>query len=142
MSLYGNSILNSDDRIANSDRILEMLIVDDTLRGTKEQIREFCESDLCKVLQERQVLKKPTLMRLSKADEEKRRIKLIAYELARDAKDPEYVKLLKYSKLRRESIAKIMKKYGPRAEKIAKKAVANYIAIASKGPAKPSDNAR
>ena len=142
MSLYGNSILNSDDRIANSDRVLEMLIVDDTLRGTKEQIKEFCESDLCKVLQERQVLKKPTLMRLSKADEEKRRIKLIAYELARDAKDPEYAKLQKYTKLRKESIAKIMKKYGPRAEKVAKKAVKNYIAIASKGPAKPSDNAR
>lgn len=142
MSLYGNSILNSDDRIANSDRVLEMLIVDDTLRGTKEQIREFCESDLCKVLQERQVLKKPTLMRLSKADEEKRRIKLMAYELARDAKDPEYAKLQKYTKLRKESIAKIMKKYGPRAEKIAKKAVKNYIAVASKQPNRASDNAK
>ena len=142
MSLYGNNILNSDDRIANSDRVLEMLIVDDTIRGSKDQIKAFCESDLCKVLQERQVLKKPTLMRLSRADEEKRRIKLMAYELARDAKDPEYAKLQKYTKLRKESIAKIMKKYGPRAEKIAKKAVKNYIAVASKAPNKPSDNAR
>ena len=141
MSLYGNSILNSDDRIANSDRILEMLIVDDTLRGTKEQIREFCESDLCKVLQERQVLKKPTLMRLSKADEEKRRIKLIVYELARNAKDPEFAKFTKYTALRKQSINKMMKKYGARAEKISKKAVNNYIKVASKGPNKPSDTA-
>ena len=59
MSLYGTSILNSDDKIANSDRVLEMFIVDDIIRGNNQQIKEFCESDLCKVLQERQVLKKP-----------------------------------------------------------------------------------
>ncbi len=142
MSLYGTSILNSDDKIANSDRVLEMLFVDDILRGSNQQIKEFCESDLCKVLTERQVLKKPTLMRLSKADEEKRRIKLIVYELARNAKDPEFTKFTKYTALRKQSINKMMKKYGARAEKISKKAVNNYIKVASKGPNKPSDNAK
>lgn len=132
MSLYGTQIVNSIENIANSDRFLEMMIVDDVLRGTSDQIKAFCESAECKVLQEKQVLRKPTMMRLSKADDEKRRIKLAAYELAKEANDPEFVKLKKYTALRKQSIAKIMKKYGPKAEKIAKSAQKNYIKTASK----------
>ena len=135
-ALYGTSQLVSMEAAANSDAVLEMFIVDDVLRGTSAQIKQFCESEECKILQERQVLKKPTMMRLSKEDDENRRVKLMAYQLAKEAGYPEWTKLKTYTEKRKASINKIMAKYGPKAEKMAKIAQKNYIATAKKVAAK------
>lgn len=132
MSLYGSEFLVSMEQAANSNTVLEMFLVDDILRQSSDQIKQFCESEEAKILQEKAVLKKPTMMRLSKEDDAKRRIKLMAYQLAKESKDPEWEKLKKYTALRKQSIAKIMKKYSPRAEKMAKIAQKKYIATASK----------
>ena len=131
MSLYGTTQLSNMESIANSNEVLEMLIVDDVLRGTNEQIREFVESDFAKVLMEKAVLKKPTMMRLSKQDDQKRRVKLMAYQLAKEANDPNFKKLKLYTAKRKECIGAIMKKYGPKAEKLATMAQKNYIKTAS-----------
>lgn len=139
MSLFGAQQTVSLENAAKSNTILEMMIVDDVLHGTSDQIKQFCESEEAKILQEKAVLKKPTMMRLSKADDERRRIKLIAYQLAKEAKDPEWDKLKKYTALRKESINKIMKKYGSRAAKMAKIAQKNYISTASKATAAKED---
>lgn len=140
MSLYGISKLATMEAVASSNEVLEMLFVDDILRGSSEQIKQFCESEEAKILQEKQVLKKPTMMRLSKADDEKRRIKLMAYQIARDANDPEWTKLKNYTAKRKASIAKIMAKYGARAEKQAKIAQKNYISTAKKVSSDAGDN--
>ena len=132
MGLFGTDALVSMEEAAKSDRILEMFFVDDLLRQSSDQIREFCESEEAKILQEKAVLKKPTMMRLSKEDDAKRRVKLMAYQLAKEANDPEWAKLKKFTALRKESIAKIMKKYGAKAERMAKIAQKNYIATAQK----------
>jgi hypothetical protein len=132
MSLYGTSQLASIEEAANSPAILESFFVDDLIRMKEEDVKKFCESAECKILTEKQVLKKPTLMRLSKVDDERRRTKLIAYKLAKDANDPEWEKFKKYTALRKQSIQKIMRKYGNRAAKIAKIAQKNYISTASK----------
>lgn len=137
MSLYGTDSLTSVEELANSNTILEMLFTDDILRLNDEQIKEFCTSESAKILEEKAVLKKPTLVRLSKADDEKRRVKLIAYQLAKDANDPEWTKLKSYTAKRKESINKIMKKYGNKAKKIAKLAQKNYINTAKKLPSQP-----
>lgn len=126
-SLYGTDSLTSMEEMANSDEIFEMFLVDDIIKGSSDQIHEFCESDTAKILTEKAVLKKPTLIRLGKADDEKRRVKLIAYKLAKEANDPEWVKLKKYTALRKQSIRKIMKKYGNKARRLAKIAQKNYI---------------
>lgn len=139
MGLFGTNALVSMEEAAKSDRILEMFFVDDLLRQSSDQIREFCESEEAKILQEKAVLKKPTMMRLSKEDDAKRRVKLMAYQLAKEANDPEWTKLKKYTALRKESIAKIMKKYGAKAERMAKIAQKNYIATAQKVSSNSSD---
>lgn len=139
MALYGTEQITAMESAANSDHILEMFIVDDVLHGTSDQIHEFVESEQAKVLQERNVLKRPTLVRLSKKDDEKRRIKLIAYQLAKDANDPEWTKLEKYQKLRKDSIDKIMRKYGSKAQRMAKIAQKNYIKTAKKLPSTKTD---
>ena len=127
MSLYGTTQLASLEEEANSNEVLEMFLVDDLLRETSDEIKNFCESEEAKILTEKAVLRKPTLMRLSKADDERRRVKLMAYKLAKEANDPEWKKLKKFTALRKQSIAKIMQKYGRKAEKLAKIAQKNYI---------------
>ena len=142
MSLYGSGIneVSSIEKIANSDSFLEALLVDDILHGTSKQIHSFLESEECRILEAKNLLKKPTMMRLSKADDEKRRIKLAVYEMAKAANDPEFAKFKKYTALRKQSIAKMMKKYGSKAEKVAKLGQKNYIKAASKSSTSTSDN--
>ena len=132
--LYGTSNMEPE---ADMTVATEALLYDDIAHGTEEQIKEFCNSDAANVLVERGVLKKGTLMRLSKTDDEKRREKLMAYQLAKEAKDPLWKKLAKNRVQEKKLIAQIMKKYGPKARKLAKAAQKEYIKVASKLPSIP-----
>jgi len=130
MGLYGAQAITTLESTATSNAVMEMFLVDDLLKGPSDKIHEFCVSEAAHVLMERQVLKKPTLMRLSKADDERRRVKLMAYQLAKEAKSPHYAKLKKYTSLRKTEINAIMKQFGPKAEKMAKIAQKEYIKTA------------
>lgn len=132
MSLYGASPVDTIEKIGNSNEVLEAFFVDDILRMSPDEIKTFCESEEAKILQEKAVLTKPTMMRLDKKADEARRTKLIAYQLAKANNDPNWSKLVKYQKLRKECIQKIMDKYGAKAAKVAKVAQKNYIKTATK----------
>lgn len=127
MSLFGNDALKSAENDFNIDAIVESFLYDDIQRMTAEQIHSFLESDECIALQERQVLKKPTVMRLSKADDEKRRIKLICYQLAREANDPNWDKCVKYRALWKKHRAIIFDKYKNKATRLAQISQREYI---------------
>ena len=73
-------------------------------------------------------------MRLSKADDQKRRIKLIVYQMAAEKNDPDWKKMMLHRNKMKEFRAKLIKKYGARASKIAKKARVDYIKRAKKDP--------
>lgn len=145
--LYGNSFMKEslvvDDELkdVNLQPYVEMIAYDDISRGSTEQIKEFCESELATVLQERQVLNKGTMMRLSKQDDVKRRTKLIAYQLAKEANDPAWKKMTLYRSKMKEQRAIILKKYGKKAQKIALASQKEYIKTARKEPAKPAADA-
>lgn len=132
MTFYGANHISSIDEIANDDALLELFIIDDVLRGNQDQVRNFCESEEAKILMEKQVLNKPTLHRLSKQDDLKRRIKLISYQLAKQENSPLWAKLVKYQGLKKQYAQKILDKYGTKAERIAKIAQKNYIQKAKK----------
>lgn len=125
--LYGSTQIASIEEAANSDALFGLYLVDDISRGTTEQIQKFCESAEAQILIEKQVLNKPTLHRLSAKDDLKRRIKLTAYQIAKDNKDPLWEKLVKYQGLKKQYAKKILDKYGKKAERIAKIAQKNYI---------------
>lgn len=129
-NLYGTTHIASIEEAANSNSLLELYLVDDILKGTSEEIKNFCESEEAQILVEKQVLNKPTLHRLSKEDDLKRRIKLTSYQLAKDSNDPNWNKLVKYQKLRKQYAQNILNKYGNKAERIAKIAQKNYIKTA------------
>ena len=129
-NLYGTTHIASIEEAANSNSLLELYLVDDILKGTSEEIKNFCESEESQILVEKQVLNKPTLHRLSKEDDLKRRIKLTSYQLAKDSNDPNWNKLVKYQKLRKQYAQNILNKYGNKAGRIAKIAQKNYIKTA------------
>lgn len=131
MSLYGTQALSGMDDFATSNTVLESFYVDNLLRLEDTELKKFCESEEARILQEKQVLKKPTMMRLSKADDEKRRTKLMAYQLCKEADDPLWAKLKKYQTLRKQTINAIMKKYGNKAARMSKIAQKNYIKSAT-----------
>ena len=132
MAIYGSNQLSAVTEGVNMQGLVEMFAYDDISRGTEEQIKEFCESAEAKALLEKGVFKKPTLMRLGKADDLKRRQKLTAFELAKQANDPLWTKLVKNRKQEKMLIGKIMNKYGNKADKVAKVAQKNYIKAARK----------
>ena len=127
MGLYGTSHIDMINEMATSNHTMELFLMDDVLRGTSEEIQRFCESEEAQILVEKQVLNKNSLYRLSKKDDLTRRVKLISYQLAKNAKDPMWTKLVKHQTLKKQFAQKILTKYGKKAERIAKIAQKNYL---------------
>ena len=96
MGLFSNEVITAIDEEFDNEMndIMEAFIVDDVIKMDSDSIKVWCESDEAKALVEANVLRKPTMMRLSKADDEKRRAKIVAYRLAKEANDPLYRKLM------------------------------------------------
>jgi hypothetical protein len=117
------------------DALVEMYFVDDISRMSTKQIKEFCESEQAKALVEKAVLTKPTMMRLSKQDDETRRIKLACYQLAKEANDPNFAKMVKYRDLWKKYRGLIFQKYANKATRIAKAGQREYLKKARSGEA-------
>lgn len=140
MELYGAIDNNLDlEKLAESDEIMEMLLVEEIMHGSDEQIHEFCQSPEAEILMEKAVLKRPTLVRLSKIDDAKRRTKLMAYQLAKESNDPNWTKLKKIMVMKKQTIRKIMAKFGPKATRLAKLSQKNYIKKAKSLQATPEE---
>ena len=45
--LYNASHITSIDEMAQSNELLELFLIDDVLRGTDQEIKNFCESEEC-----------------------------------------------------------------------------------------------
>lgn len=133
MSLYGHkSILAEDDDLRGVDLkpFIEMNIYDDLSRLSDEDRQKFVQSEAAKVLMERQVLNKGTMVRLSKEADMTRRIKLNAYTLAKQANDPDYKKMCMYRAKWKMYRDKVLKKYANKATKVAKASQKEYIKAA------------
>ena len=134
MGLFNPEMIDSIDESFDTemDSIMEAFIVAEVSKMSSDEIKSWTESEECAALIEAQVLRKPTMMRLSKADDEKRRAKIVAYNLAKEANDPLYTKMLKYRALWKQYSNKIMAKYGNKADRIARKTQTEYIRNYSK----------
>ena len=108
-------------------QVVESFIVDEVCKMNDEDVKAWCESEECQALIEANVLRKGTAVRLGKADDFKRREKIAAYALARQANDPLYQKLLRSRAAWKMYSNKIMAKYGTKANRLAKKGQAAYM---------------
>ena len=110
--------------------VTESMIYADLVQLPQEEIKEFCESAEAQALMEKAVLNKKTLVRLSKKDDLARRVKQAAYQIAREKKDPLWVKLVKTQMMKRKLVAAIMKKYQNPAMRLARASQVEYIKAA------------
>lgn len=141
MAIYGRNVMR-ESAIADNDDInlteaelneyVQLIAADEAMRLPEEQLQDLMESGTLEALQEKQVLNKKTMMRLSKADDEKRRVKLIAYKLAKDAKNPHWGKMMIHRGKWKNERDEILKLFGKKAQKIAKLAQKEYIKKAKK----------
>ena len=127
-NLYGTSQITSIDEMANSEALMELYAVDDVLNASSSDLMKFTESEEFKVLVEKGVLDKKFIDRATvRKMDLNRRIKLGAYQMAKDLKDPLWDKLLKYAGLKKTYAKKILTKYGKKAERVARIGQKNYI---------------
>lgn len=130
--IYGGTMAfgNNDDVVTESDipaGFLEACIADEVSHLSDEKIQEFCQSEEAQALVEAGVMRKKTLVRLSKKDDMSRRRTMAAFTIAREKNDPLWSKLVKNRVMERKLIGEIVKKYGSKAEKVAKVGQKEYL---------------
>ena len=122
--------LNGD--LNSSRRLQEAFLVDDLSRLPSVVLKEFCESEEAQALVEANVLRKPTLVILSKKDDETRRIKIAAYEICKEENPNLWKKLADNRVKEKKLINQIMTLYRSRAIKKARAEQKEYIKTAKK----------
>ena len=126
--IFGNAAAYGGlDETDIPQEFLEMCIADEVSHLSDERIQEFCESDEAQALVEAGVMRKKTLVRLSKKDDMSRRRTMAAFTIARDKKDPVWAKLVKNRVQERKLIGDIVRKYGNQAERVAKVGQKEYL---------------
>ena len=127
-NLYGTSQITSIEEMANSEELQRLFLLDDILSESAESIQEFVNSEEGAVLMEKAALDKKIVDRATvrKMDLHKR-IVLTAFLMAKQAKSPDWAKLVKFTKLKKQYKNKILTKFGKKAERVAKIAQKNYI---------------
>lgn len=106
---------------------------------TDENREAFLNSAECKELVEAGLVSKKTLIRLSKADDVRRRRKMAAFQIAKEKNDPLWKALLKNRIRERALIKGIMAKYHSTAERNAKVAQRAYLKVAKMAPMSYTD---
>ena len=141
MAIHGRNVIhesvNTDDEgitLTNEElqEYVQLIAADEATRLPEEKIQQLLESGEFQALQEKQIINNKTMMRLSKADDFKRRVKLIAYKLAKDAKNPHWGKMMTWRGKWKGERDEILKIFGKKAEKIARLAQKEYIKKAKK----------
>ena len=126
--IYGNGAFNSGiDNSEIPEGFLEQCIVDEVSHLTDEQIQEFCNSPEAEQMVQEGTLRKKTLVPLSKKDDMSRHRTMAAFSLAREKKDPLWTKLVKNRVQERKLIGEIVKKYGAKADRVAKIGQKEYL---------------
>ena len=92
-----------------------------------EERARILASPEVKIMEERGLIGKDTRVRLSKNDDLERRIGMASLQMAKDEEDILYDKLLLNRVKEKELLAKIDKKYGLKASKVAKVGQKEYL---------------
>lgn len=92
-----------------------------------EDRKAIVESEEAAVLEAKGMIGRRTLIRLNKDDDVSRRTSAAAYQMAKDANDPLWTKLMFHMEKKNEYKQKILKKYNAKAERVAKKSQKDYL---------------
>lgn len=85
------------------------------------------ESEEAAILEAKGLIGRKTLIRLNKNDDVARRTSAAAYQMAKDANDPLWKKLMFHMGKKNEYKDKILKKYNVKAQRVAKKSQKEFM---------------
>ena len=85
------------------------------------------ESEEAAILEAKGEISRKTIIRLNKKDDMERRTSAAACQLAKDANDPLWTKLVKALNMKKMYKEKILKKYGVKAQRVAKQSQRDYL---------------
>ena len=126
MGIYSNKPLNQVETIEEAadgidlSSLEEAYIYEELSHLTDEEKKAFLKSEECKVMVEKALIGRKTLVRVDKDDDLTRRAKMAAFEMAKQKGDPLWDKLALNRVKERDLISKIMKKYGGKAQRVAR----------------------
>lgn len=111
MSIYGGTI-QEQGGVIDQKALLESFIFDELAQLPDDKKTEFLASEECKAMEEAGIIGKRTIVRLSKTDDLSRRMKIAAFQMAKEKDDPLWGQLVKNRIKEKELISKIAQKYG------------------------------
>lgn len=130
MGMFSTGVINESIETVFSDpnAIISQMIEMEVSQLPQEKIEEFCApGGVGETLVAEGKLSKKTIVRLSKKDDLSKRKKMAALNLAKQNNDPLWDKLALNRVKERELIAKIMAKYGNKAQKVAVQSQKDFL---------------
>ena len=93
----------------------------------EEQRKAVVESEEAAILESKGKISRKTIVRLNRADDMERRTTAAAYQMAKDKNDPLWTKLVRALDMKKKYKSAIVKKYGTKAQRVAKQSQKNYL---------------
>ena len=131
MGFFGTGTVTSiNEELKDPSALREQFVLDELSMLTDDQKQAFTESEECKAMLEKGIISRRTLVRLSKTDDLSRRMKMAAFQLAQEHKDPLWAQLVKNRVKERMLIKKIAQKYSSKSTMVAKQGQREYLKAA------------
>lgn len=111
----------------------EAVFITELLALPEDEFNSIMESEGMKVLEEKGVFNRKTIVRLKKDDDLNRRDTMAALQLAKEADDPLWERLSLNRVKERDLLSKIKTKYGSRAARVAKTQQRDYMKMIRQG---------
>lgn len=93
----------------------------------EEQRKAVVESEEAAILESKGKISRKTIVRLNRADDMERRTTAAAYQMAKDKNDPLWTKLVRALDMKKKYKSAIVKKYGTKAQRVAKQSQKDYL---------------
>lgn len=130
MGMFSTGVITEsiENVFSDPNAIISQMIEMEVSQLPQEKIEEFCApGGVGETLVAEGKLSKKTIVRLSKKDDLSKRKKMAALNLAKQNNDPLWDKLALNRVKERELIAKIMAKYGNKAQKVAVQSQKDFL---------------
>ena len=126
-SSYDNENTSYFDEGFDIDAYNETCLFMELMALPEEQRKAIAESEEAAILEAKGKISRKTIVRLNKQDDLDRRTSAAAYQMAKDANDPLWGKLMLHMSKKNEFKKKILKKYAPKATRVAKKSQKDFL---------------
>jgi len=128
MGLYSTG--EQEPGVQDRQALVEYFMYDELSHLPDDKKQEFLASEHCAAMLEAGTFRKKTLVKLSKNDDLSRRMKMAAFQLAKEKNDPLWDLLVKNRIKERDLIGKISNKYASASARDAKLGQRDYLKAA------------